>query len=141
MENNTHQTERRRGNILKNLGYAGAYRDENIVISLLLENPRDIGLQSSTIVFSLHIRDVSGDTPKLDDFTFYIMDEENKLYNTQSTPCSKPTIESDPDDDEPVRCPDGLIYTGFRHYFLFQDLRIAFYYKPYNKINIIALNH
>jgi len=127
--------------MLKNSGYSGAYRDENISVSVLLENPLEHNLEATALVFSLALRARNDDTPKLDDFTFYLMNETNRLYNAQFTPYIKPVIEKDQNDDEPVRRPVGLICTGFKHDFLFQQLRIAFYYRPYDTINVIKLQH
>ena len=127
--------------MLKNLGYAGVYHDKNISVSLLLENPLEHNLEATVLVFSVALRTKNSDTDMiLDDFTFYIMDETNRLYNTQSMPYLKPAIEIK-DDDEPIRYPVGLIHTEFKHEFLFQELRVAFYYQPYEKINIIKLQH
>ena len=126
--------------MLKNLGYDGAYHDENISISILLENPLNVGLESSALVFSVTFRTKNGNVPRHEDFTFYVMDETNLLHNVQSAPYSKRIAEPDTD-DEPVRRPDGLIHTNLQPDFLFQDLRIAFYYRPYMKIQIIKLKH
>ena len=128
--------------MLKNLGYDGAYHDGNISVSAILENPLDYGLEASALVFgvTLKAKGNGSATPKLDDFTFYVMDETNRLYNAQSVPYLKPGAEM-PDGNEPVRCPDALIHTAFRHEFLFQDLRVAFYYRLYTEIKIIGLKH
>ena len=127
--------------MLKNLGYAGTYHDKNIAVNMLMENPLDCGLESSALVFSVNLGSKKGDIPKLNDFTFYFMDEANRLYNTHSTSNPNLIIKTDTDDDEPARRPDGLIHADFRHEFLFQELRIAFYYQPYKKIEIIELRH
>ena len=127
--------------MLKNLGYDGTYHDENISVNVLLENPLDYNLEAAKIVFSVLLRNKKGDALKLEDFTFYVMDEADHLYNVQSIPYKKPINETTLDDDEPVRQPDGLIQTEFKHNFLFQDLRIAFHYRPYTKIHIIRLKH
>ena len=128
--------------MLKNLGYDGAYHDENISVSVLLENPLEYNLEANALVFSVALRPKSGSKIlRLEDFTFYVMDEANRLYNAKSTPCLKPANEVITEDDEPEHCPDGLIHTDFKYDFLFQDLRIAFYYRPYAKISIIKLKH
>jgi len=125
--------------MLKNLGYDGTYHDENISVSILLENPLDFGLELTKLVFSITLRTKNNPTaPRMEDFAFYVMDEAHYLYNTQHTPYLKSFVETIPD-DEPIRQPDGLIQTNFKHDFLFQDLRVAFYYRPYKKINIIEL--
>jgi hypothetical protein len=125
--------------MLKNLGYDGAYRDELISVSVLLENPLEHGLNVTALAFSVAIRAVNASAvmPRPEDFTFYIMDESDALHNAERSLYLK----NAPDSDEPVLMPDMLIHTGFRHSFLFQDLRIAFYFRPYEKINIIGLKH
>ena len=127
--------------MLKNFGYGGAYHGMSISVSVLLENPLECGLEATDLAFSVALRSKNGDTLKLEDFTFYVMDETGQLHSTRSIPNSMPTIETTSDDDEPVRRPDGLIHTDFKYEFLFQDLRIAFSYRPYGKINIIELKH
>ena len=127
--------------MLKNFGYDGAYHDMSISVSVLLEIPSEYGFEATDLVFSVALRAISGGTPRLEDFTFYVMDEADQLYNTRSIPISKCNIEATFEGDEPVRRPDGFIFTDFRHCFLFQDLRIAFYYRPYRRISIIELKH
>ena len=129
--------------MLKNLGYGGVYHDENISVNVLLENPTDYCLETTSLVFSVTLRAKSGGalTPKPEDLMFYVMDESDRLYNVQvvSNPIVPASI--DQDDDEPIRQPDALIHTDFKQEFLFQDMRIAFYYRPYAKISIIELRH
>ncbi len=110
--------------MLKHLGYDGAYHDENISVSVLLENPLEHGLDLATIVFSVTTRakDGAASVPSMEDLTFYLMDEDNRLYNTRM-----------------VRAPYKLIYTDLKHEFLFQDLRLVFYYRPYERLEIIGL--
>ena len=129
--------------MLKNYGYDGAYRDDNISVSVMLENPLEYGLEADTLVFGviLKAKNSEASVPRLEDFTFSIMDEADRLYETQSIPCSKSDTEMASEDGEPARKPDGLITTGFNHDFLFQDLRIAFYCPPYEKTHIIELKH
>ena len=76
-----------------------------------------------TLKFIFHSKSSSGVTPKLEDFTFYVMDEANSLYNAQSIPIRADEV--DPGDDEPIQNPDGLIHTDFKYDFLFQDMWIA----------------
>ena len=128
--------------MLKNFGYGGAYRDENISVSVLLENPLDYGIEAAKLVFSVVLKDRNSDTsPRLEDFTFYIMDERNHLYNLQNTPCVNHDTEAAADGNDPVQRPDGLIMTDINHHFLFQDLRIAFNYRNRTGIRIIELKH
>lgn len=128
--------------MLKNLGYDGAYNDENISVNILLENPMDWDFEETNLVFSIALRGKkeSAIAIKFEDFNFYIMDEANYLHNTRSVSRSRRVIEAI-DDDEPIRQPDGLILTDFKPSFLFQELRIAFYYQPYRRIIIIELKH
>lgn len=126
--------------MLKNFGYDGVYNDENISVSVLLENPIDWNFEETNLVFSIALRGKkeSAVAIKLEDFNFYIMDETNHLHNTRSVSRPKRIIEII-DDEEPIRQPDGLILAEFKPGFLFQDLRIAFYYQPYRRILLITL--
>ena len=127
--------------MLKNLGYDGVYHDENISVSVLLENPLDYGLNATELLFSVTLRAQNGsqNALRMDDFTFYVMDEANRIYNAQTALYSQPADETTLD-DEPIRQPHGFIHTHFEYDFLFQDLRIAFFYLPYRKISIIELH-
>ena len=127
--------------MLKNFGYDGVNHDMNISVSVLLENPLECGFEAAELVFSVALSAKDGGIPRLEDFTFYLMDEADQMYNTRSIPFSKPDIETTFEDAEPIRRLDGFILTDFKYYFLFQDLRIAFYYRPYRKISIIELKH
>jgi hypothetical protein len=124
--------------MLKNLRFSGIYHDERLAIHVLLENPADYGLEATKMVFSITVKDKDNGTLRLEDFTFYVMDEANYLHNTRSIPV--PIIEIHPD-NEPVYLSDWLILVNFNHDFLFQDLRIAFYCRPFQKFSTIELNH
>jgi len=125
--------------MLKNFGYDGVYKDGDISVNLLLENPLEHNLDATELAFSVKVgaRNAGTVTPRLEDFTFYIMDEVNNLHNTGIAPY----LGNIPEDDEPVQIPDGIIHTSFKHDFLFQDLRIAFYYRHFKQITIIELKH
>lgn len=125
--------------MLKNFGYDGVYYNQDITVSVLLENPSDYDLEATTLVFSVTIKDKRSGTTNLhlEDFSFYIMDEQNYIYNTKKAI----GLQSSVNDNEPVRNPDILILTEFRPEFLFQDLRIAFYYEPCQQFHIIELKH
>lgn len=129
--------------MLKNFGYDGVYHDPNVTVGALLENPIDYGIDAGTLVFSITIRDKRRKVTNLtiEDFSFYIMDEQGRLYNTQTMPYLQPKDEAEIEGDESVRNPDGLIFTEFRHEFLFQDLRIAFRYGSCQRLYIIELGH
>lgn len=129
--------------MLKNLGYDGLYRDQDISVSALLENPLDFGLDAGMLVFSITIRDKRAGPKNLtiEDFSFYIMDEQGHTYSAQKIPYIQPITGAGVEDDEPIRDPDGLILTEFRHEFLFQDLRIAFRYGPNQQLHIFELKY
>jgi len=124
--------------MLKNLTYSGIYIDYNISVHITLENPALYGFEPSSLLFNLSFKSKNDtNTPKLKDFTFYIMDEANRLYNTYTT--TVPDI--DIPNSEPGCKPDGQIHAAFHPHFLFQDLRIALYYQPYRTIHIFDLSH
>ena len=127
--------------MLKNLGYDGVYHDQNLSVSVLLENPLDFGLKPAMMVFSVTVKDKRDPMANLniEDFTFYILDEQNRIYNMQKVIGLQPNVEIAAKDDEPIRRPDALILTEFKHEFLFQDLRMVFCCKPYPQFHIIQL--
>jgi len=123
--------------MLKNKGYTGAYNDENISVGVLLENPLNYKLEAVQLVFSITVANKDDNSSlKTNDFAFYIMEETNQLHNTHII-----IPEVIPNDNESVHPPHVLICTELKPEFLFQDLRIAFFYVPYGKIHIIKLKH
>ena len=74
--------------MLKHLKFSGIFHDDNLSVHLTLENPLDFGLDVTFLVFSVTVRyQNNNDTkPKLEDFTFYIMDEAGNMYDTQHIP-------------------------------------------------------
>ena len=129
--------------MLKKLGYSGAYRDQNISVSVLLENPLDYGLDPATLVFSVIVKDKQNSATALGfvDYSFFIIDEQNHIYNTKKKLGVCSNTKTAADDDEPTRCSDGLILVDFKPEFLFQDLRIAFYHEAYQQLYIIKLKY
>lgn len=127
--------------MLKNLGYYGTYHDKRISISVLLENPQDYGFDPTDLLFSVTVRDKQSDTGSplsMEDFSFYIMDEQHCIYNTKAVLDVQPYLRAAVD-DESFRRPNGLIFTDFRPEFLFQDLRVVAYCKPSLQFYIIEL--
>lgn len=127
--------------MLKNLGYYGTYHDKRISISVLLENPQDYSFDPTELLFSVTVRDKQSDTGSplsMEDFSFYIMDEQHCIYNTKAVLDVQPYLRAAAD-DEFFRRPNGLIFTDFRAEFLFQDLRVVAYCKPSLQFYIIEL--
>lgn len=128
--------------MLKNLGYFGAYHDPSISVGVLLENPLHCGMESSKLVFSVTVKDSRSRTKGcgFKDCTFYIMDEQNHIYNAGKAPGTQPNIETTEAEEESCR-PAGLIFTDFRPEFLFQNLRIAVYFEGEGQLHLIELRH
>lgn len=129
--------------MLKNLGYSGAYHDPSLSIGVLLEDPAECGLEANLLVFSVTVSGKQESTAhlKMEDFSFYIMDEQDRLYNTQKLPGAQPSAQIDEEDDELFRRPDGLIFTEFKHEFLFQNLRMVIYSRQDQQFHIFALRY
>jgi len=125
--------------LLKNLKFSGVYHDESVSVHVTLENPADYSLDASALLFSVTVKDKSGGALSPKDVNFYIMDEANHMYNTHCLPA--PSDEGCIEDNEPAYRPGWLIVTDFKPDFLYQDLRVVFYFKPCQKINVIELNH
>jgi len=53
--------------MLKNFGYDGTYNDENISVSVLLENPLKCGFEATELIFSVVLRTKIG-SPSLQDW-------------------------------------------------------------------------
>lgn len=129
--------------MLKNLGYYGTYRNQDISVSVLLENPLGYGIDPSKLVFSVMVKNKrQGAKPRsFESCTFYIMDEQNRIYNTDKPACAQSDAKAEEAEDEAARCPDGLILADFKPEFLFQNLRIVFFDEPGQQLHIIVLKH
>lgn len=129
--------------MLKNLGYYGTYHDQNVSVSVLLENPLNYGVESSKLAFSVMVKNKQNSAETLDfkNCTFYIMDEKNHIYNTEKVFGVPPTIEATAVEDETICRPDGLIFADFRPEFLFQTLRIVVYCESCRQFYVIELKH
>lgn len=126
--------------MLKNLGYYGAYRDPYISVDVLLENPLHCGMDPSKLVFSVIVKSnpESAENFRFEDCTFYLMDEQDRLYNTGKAPGAQPDIGAAEEEAAVLRS-DGLIFADFRPEFLFQDLCIVFYRKDCRQFYRIEL--
>jgi len=122
--------------MLKHLKFSGAFHDDNLSVNVTLENPADYRFQTTSLLFNVTVNSKCSNStaPNLEDFTFYVMDEANHLHNTQIIKHPRPI-------DSGGAAHEILVYTGFKRDFLFQDLRVAVYYHPYQSINIIELRH
>lgn len=130
--------------MLRNLGYDGVYHDQNISVGVLLENPLDYGLESTMLVFSVSIKDKRNrrENLNIEDFSFYMMDEQNYIYNMQKITGfhlkAKITETADVSIQKPAV---ALIFVGFKPEFLYENLRIAFYSVLEHSFHIIELKH
>ena len=70
--------------MLKDLRLSGVFYDETLSVHVTMENPADYGLEATELLFSVMVRDKtsSGISLRMEDFTFYVMDETNYVYNT-----------------------------------------------------------
>lgn len=129
--------------MLKNIGYEGNYRDENIAISVTLENPLNCGLDAKDLVFGVVVKGKQNHfaVPHIGDFKFCIMDEHDLLHNALFTPNSTENINSSTDNAETALILSGFIHTDLQPAFLFHDLRVSFYYRKYGRMEIIALEN
>ena len=128
--------------MLKDFAYQGAYRNKDMDISFMLENPLVHDITADTLVFKVIIKTRDGDidAPSLDRFSFYLMDEAATIHKFELVPCWGANAATIKGDDEP-QCSCCLIYTGLRPEFLFQDLRIVLYERQYNKLELVRLEY
>ena len=122
--------------MLKHLKFSSIFHDDDLSVNVTLENPLDHGFTAEYLLFSMAVKTKNGNGNPLgmENFTVYIMDEANYMYNTQHTTLAGPN-------DEPEPKLEWMVFTEFKRDFMFQDLRIAVYYHPYQSISIINLNH
>ena len=128
--------------MLDKLGFSGEYRDKDISVDIMLENPLEYGIDAGILLFSVRIapRRAGAPTPQINEFSFYIMDKYNRVYNLRSAPIHIEK-ETSVELDCSINAVNSLIQTKLRPIFLYHDMRIAFFYRPYNRIEIIALTH
>ena len=121
--------------MLKNFGYGGVYRDDDVTIGITLENPLDYDLSADVLAFEVKTESKhSGvDAPQTNGITLYIMDEDNRMYNARNTECKR--------SDTELNKHTWLITTDLKPELLYQAIRVAFYYKPHDRIHIIKLQH
>lgn len=127
--------------MLKDLVYAGTYRDKDISVIVILQSPLDYGLNANTMAFEVMVAAKSDSTvaPLLKDFTFYIIDEANLFYNVRNATYSSLRVDMIINPEESPHTQKRLILTEFMPEFLYQEMRVGFYYKPYNHIEMITL--
>jgi hypothetical protein len=109
-------------------------------IDVIMRNPLDYGLESVTMVFDVMVRSKQdGVTLTLDDFAFYIMDEDNRLYNTRNSSHSELGSAAEAVIEDTRHTSRGLILTELRHEWLYQDMRLLFCRKPDARFGVIKL--
>jgi hypothetical protein len=126
--------------MLKKFTYIGAYWSDDMNIDVFMRNPLECGLASNMIVFDVLIKSkLSGaDTLPLDDFSFYLMDADSRLYNTQNKTHADMGVTADTVEDT-SHTSTGLIISELKYDYLYQDMRLMFYNKTYNRFGIIKL--
>ena len=121
--------------MIEDIFYGGTYRDDNIVVTVTLEDPASLGISASKLVFTVAATKTDGEAFPEDSCVFYLMQDNNSIQNTGFIP-----LESSRNVGSGATCHmEGIISTEFRHEYLFQCLRVAFYYLPYDRIEIIQL--
>jgi len=118
--------------MMKDIGYAGVYHGESAAIGATLEDPRKFNLAANTLVFVVTAEARGGGVvPQMNDLRFYVLDEHDRMYNTEMIPYS----------DNAEDAPSTLICTELRPEFVFQSLRLVVYFKDCERMGIIQLRH
>jgi len=122
--------------MLEDVSYNGFYRNKDMSVNVMLDNPMRYNLEADRLAFKVEVIPRRGDaTLYVEDFTFYLMSDDNRLHNFEFT-----LLEQDKVVEDGVPCAfSGFMHTAFCPEYLFQCLRIAFYYQPYEHIEIISL--
>lgn len=112
--------------MLNNYNYDGFYRDNNFMVSVTLTNPNEIDINNYMLTFDVLLK--SENNINLANFSFYIIDCNNNMHNMVmlNNNCGKYN--------------QAIVHTKLQPIFLYNDIRIAFYYKPYNKLLIIDMD-
>jgi hypothetical protein len=128
--------------LLKKFNYLGVRRDSEMTIDVVMRNPLEFGLDSTTLVLDILVKPklLGTYTLPFDDFRFYLMDENDDLYNTRSKTHADLGVVADTEHiEDSSRISRGLILTELKHEYLYQDMRLLFYYEPNKKFGIIKL--
>lgn len=126
--------------MLNDLGFFGTYKDDAMKVDIVFRNPLDYNLKADTMVFGILITPKKSGTFQLDDFRFYIMDRDNRLYNANNIPeSSLEAITTEEMEKESPNTLRGFILTELKPEYLYQDIRIAFYHG--NRFEVIVLEH
>ena len=130
--------------MLKDFGYAGTYRNDDISVDAILENPLNYGLKADLLAFLVTIKHKHDNVHalRLEDFKFYLMDESDQLHNVRSVEdISLDAIVTAANESDSPHILKTLITIDLKHELLYQDIRIAFCYQSQDCIKIINLNH
>jgi hypothetical protein len=119
--------------MIKDLTFGGSYKDENLLMEAMLLNPAEHGYAEDVLLFEIGITLISTDKPHITEFIFYITDGQTKsIYNaTDVTEISA----------------DGIwtmtVHVAYplRTEYLYHDIRLGFFYEPYNCIEFVEINH
>ena len=117
--------------MIKDLTFGGSYKDENISMDAMLVNPAEHGYGNDTLTFEVRIT-MKGATTDVDDWSFYIIDGQQNIYNAAD-------VAELPSDG--ISTIAVIVAYHFRPEYLYNDIRLGFYYEPYNCIQFIEINH
>jgi hypothetical protein len=117
--------------MIKDLIFGGSYKDENISMEIMLVNPAEHNYGNNTLTFEVRIT-MKGIATDFSEWNFYIMDEQNHIYNAADvTELSR----------DGVSTITVLAAYHFRPEYLYNDLRLGFLYVPYNCIYFLGISH
>jgi hypothetical protein len=117
--------------MIKNLTFGGRYSDEIIIMEAMLVSPAKNGYSNNTLIFEVHII-TKGRTTDLSEWNFYIMDNQHKIHNAAD-------VTELPKDG--ISAISALVAYDFRVEYLYNDIRLGFYYEPHNGIYFVEINH
>jgi hypothetical protein len=115
--------------MISDLTIGGAYKDKQLQVEAMLVTPGDHGRGDDTLLFEVRITIAGADAPQLDEWTFYIMGSQNRIYNAVNV--------TELNGGESAAL---LVAYQFRSEFLY-DVRLGFLYGPYNRIEFIEIGH
>jgi hypothetical protein len=123
--------------MFEDINYGGLYEDNNISVSITLIDPIQYDLEANRLTFQINISSINDDDLHEEDFTFYLMTDNNRIQNTAFI---LQKLDKSKDDTEPNYI-QGYIHTDFNFDYIFQSLRIALFFQPFGYIMLIPLRH
>jgi len=118
--------------MIRDLIIGGNYKDEHLNIDAILVNPAEHDRDDNVLLFEIRITTPDIPVLKINEWVFYLMDGNNRIYNAID-------YTELPRDD--ISKMTVIAAYNFRPEFLYNEIRIGFLYKEYACIEFFEIGH